>query len=268
MLELNKLYCCDCMEGMAQFPDQYFSVAIVDPPYGVGGITYMPHKRIKAIGGFLDEYNIVVATLDMAQRSNVKSKYLTDTCHGKVGAKTIKDFGDENVAPGPEYFKELFRVSRHQIIWGGNNYILPPSRNYVVWRKTTVAEKFSMAMCEYAWVSINGNAKYFECAPQGTKDDPRLHPAQKPIALYKWLLKQYANPGDKILDTHVGSASSLIACYDGGYDFIGFEINQNYYDAAKKRLDNAMAQKRMYEPDTTQSSLMFVDKGDDYERRL
>ena len=117
-LELNKLHHMDCLEGMRQFPEGYFDLAIVDPPYGVGAITYMPHKRTKAVGGYVDEYSIVVAVLDMAQRSNVKNKYCVDVVHGQSGKSTIKNFGDENVAPGPEYFKELFRVSKNQVIWG------------------------------------------------------------------------------------------------------------------------------------------------------
>ena len=256
MLELNRLYNMDCMEGMAQLPDGYFDVAIVDPPYGVGSITYMPHKRTKAIGGFLDEYNIMVATLDMAQRSSVKRKYLPSIVHSESGAKTIKNFGDENVAPGPDYFKELFRVSKNQVIWGGNNYILPPSRNFVVWDKG-ISPDFSMAMCEYAWVSFNDNAKiikniYADKNRTQLKED-RIHPTQKPIELYHWLLKRYAKPGDKILDTHVGSASSLIAYYEMGYDYIGFELDSDYYAAASERLENAMKQKCLFAAENTQT---------------
>jgi site-specific DNA-methyltransferase (adenine-specific) len=234
------------MEGMKQFPDKYFELAIVDPPYGVGSITYAPGKRNKCPGGYIDKYDITMAVINMEQRASVKQKRLIDVEHGENSKSTIAGFGDENVNPAPEYFAELMRVSENQIIWGGNYYVLPPSRGFVVWRKTTVAESFSMAMCEYAWLSINQNAKYWEGAPQGTAQDPRIHPTQKPVKLYEWLLTNYAKPGDKILDTHVGSASSLIACHNYGFDYIGFEIDQDYYEAAQTRLNAVIAQVSMF----------------------
>lgn len=104
-----------------------------------------------------------------------------------------------------------------------------------------------MAMCEYAWTSFNGNAKMFECAPQGDKIDKRFHPTQKPIKLYEWLLRNYAKEGDKILDTHVGSASSLIACHRGGYEYWGFEIDPTYYKMANERLEREKAQVSIFD---------------------
>ena len=150
-----------------------------------------------------------------------------------------------DVAPGDDYFQELFRVSRNQIIWGGNYFNLPPTRCFIVWRKLTISEKFTMAMAEYAWASFNENAKVFECAPQGTANEKRFHPTQKPVKLYQWLLKNYAKPGDKIIDTHVGSASSLIACHRAGLEYWGYEIDPIYYAKAKERLDRETAQIRM-----------------------
>ena len=147
-----------------------------------------------------------------------------------------------DVAPEQDYFDELFRVSRYQIIWGGNYFNLPPSRNFIVWRKLSISESFSMAMAEYAWTNIVGNAKVFECMPQGTANEQRFHPTQKPIKLYSWLLSKYAKPGMKILDTHVGSASSLIACHRAGLEYWGFEIDPIYYKAAKERLERETAQ--------------------------
>jgi len=232
----------DCMDGMAQFPDKYFELAIVDPPYGVGSVTYIPGERENTCGGYIDKYNVIVATLDYNQRR--KSK--VDVVHGGNSKSTIDGFGDENVSPSPAYFKELFRVSKNQIIWGGNYFLLPPSRGFVIWRKTTVSESFSMAMCEYAWISFNANSKIFDGAPQGTVADPRIHPTQKPVALYEWLMKNYAKPGDKILDTHVGSASSLIACHNLGYEYIGFEIDPDYHAAATERLEAVKAQTKLY----------------------
>jgi site-specific DNA-methyltransferase (adenine-specific) len=230
---------------MREFPNNYFDLAIVDPPYGIGTLAYTPGKRINASGqGFIDKYEIIAAVYSSAQSSKVKKHNVE---HNRLSNETTRGFGDNNENPPPEYFAELFRVSKSQIIWGGNYFILPPSRNFIVWRKTTVAESFSMAMCEYAWVSIDGNSKYIELAPQGTASDPRIHPTQKPIALYSWILNTYAKPGDKILDTHVGSASSLIACNRAGYDYIGFEIDKNYYDKAMERLEAAKAQLSIFD---------------------
>ena len=152
-----------------------------------------------------------------------------------------------DVAPGEEYFNELARVSKNQIIWGGNYFRLPPTRCFLVWRKLTISEGFSMAMCEYAWTSFNDNAKLFECAPQGSAKEKRFHPTQKPVKLYNWIFGRYAKPGDKILDTHVGSASSLIAAHRHGLIFTGFEIDKEYYDRAKERLDAEMAQISLYD---------------------
>ena len=162
-----------------------------------------------------------------------------------MGDKVRKKIIAWDVAPGKEYFDELFRISRNQIIWGGNYFQLPPTRCFVIWRKLTISEKFTMAMAEYGWTSFTGNAKVFECAPQGAASEERFHPTQKPIKLYEWLLRLYAKPGDKILDTHVGSASSLIAFHRAGLDYWGFEIDPVYYEKAKARLDRETAQMRM-----------------------
>lgn len=159
-----------------------------------------------------------------------------------VGDEICKKIVAWDVAPEQSYFDELFRVSRYQIIWGGNYFDLPPSRNFIIWRKLTISENFSMAMAEYAWTNIVGNAKVFECAPQGKANEQRFHPTQKPVALYTWLLSKYAKPGMKILDTHVGSASSLIACHRAGLKYWGFEIDPVYYKAARERLERECAQ--------------------------
>ena len=248
MLELNKLYNMDCMEGMAQFPDNFFELAIVDPPYGVGSITYMPHKRTNAVGGYLDEYSVTIATFDALRTSTVKKKYMPGVVRSDCGKDTIKNFGDENVSPGPEYFAELFRVSKNQIIWGGNYYLLPPSRCYIIWDKG-ISEDFLMAMCEQAWTSFADNAKIikgiYADKNRTQSKEARIHPTQKPVELYSWILGRYAKPGDKILDTHVGSASSLIACHNAGYEYVGFEIDEDYYNAATERMEAHLAQMTM-----------------------
>lgn len=164
-----------------------------------------------------------------------------------MGEQIRKKIVAWDTAPGQDYFDELFRVSRNQIIWGGNYFNLPPTRCFIVWRKATISESFSMAMAEYAWTSFTSNAKVYECMPQGDKNDQRFHPCQKPVQLYLWLLDNYAKKGDKILDTHAGSASSLVACHIQGIDGWGFEIDKDYYKQAKLRLDRAKDQVSIFE---------------------
>ena len=161
-----------------------------------------------------------------------------------MGGEVRKKIRAWDVAPGKEYFEEHFRVSRNQIIWGGNYFDLPTNRNFIVWRKTNIPEDFTMAMCEYAWTSFNENAKLYECAPQ---DKSRFHPTQKPVSLYQWILGRYAQKGDIILDTHAGSASSLVACHSMGHQFVGFEIDPDYYQKARERLELEMAQTSLFD---------------------
>jgi site-specific DNA-methyltransferase (adenine-specific) len=161
-----------------------------------------------------------------------------------LGEEIHKKIISWDVAPKQEYFSELFRISRNQIIWGGNYFSLPPTRCFLIWRKLTISEAFSMAMCEYAWTSFNSNAKWIEIAPQG--DPNRFHPTQKPIKLYTWILENYAKQGDKILDTHVGSASSLIACDRMGFECWGYEIDETYYKLAQERIKRELAQGTLF----------------------
>lgn len=147
-----------------------------------------------------------------------------------------------DVAPPQEYFDELRRVSRNQIIWGANYFRMPPTRCFVVWRKTNVAEGFDMAMAEYAWTSFDRNALVYEKSPIGQPG--RFHPTQKPIELYMWLLNKFAKDGDKILDTHLGSGSSRIAAYRLGFDFVGTEIDKEYFEQEEKRFAEETAQLR------------------------
>lgn len=165
-------------------------------------------------------------------------KYQTRT--GGIFSKDIRHW---DIAPPKEYFDELVRVSKNQIIWGGNYFGLPPTRCFLVWRKLTISENFTMAMAEYAWTSFNDNAKVFEYAPQ---DKARFHPTQKPVALYTWIFSKYARPGDKILDTHLGSGSSRIAAYDAGLDFTGFEIDKDYFEAQERRFAEYAAQMSLF----------------------
>lgn len=142
--------------------------------------------------------------------------------------------------PSKDYWDNLFRVSKEQIIWGANNFELPQWKGFVVWKKKTISEKFTMSMCEIASLSegLSTVSKMIEIAPQGTKSDPRIHPTQKPVKLYEWLLMNYVNNGDKILDTHLGSGSIAIACEKLNISLTALEINQEYYEKAKKRLED------------------------------
>lgn len=148
----------------------------------------------------------------------------------------------------------MFRVSKNQIIWGGNYFNLPPTRCFVVWDKLTISAEFSMAMCEYAWTSFKGkNAKRWEGAPQGTKADPRFHPTQKPVGLYKFLLSQFANKGDRILDPFLGSGSSRIAAWEMGFDFVGCEIDTGYFTMQEQRFSDYTSQGNLFLQDTPQT---------------
>lgn len=142
----------------------------------------------------------------------------------------------DNGTPAQEYFEELFRVSKNQIIWGANYYIdkLEPTKSFVTWVKPQISEKMSFAMSELAWTSHDKTSKVIELF---SVEKDRIHPTQKPVALYTWLLNNYAEKGDKILDTHVGSASSLIACHRAGFEFMGFELDEDYFKKASERLE-------------------------------
>lgn len=156
---------------------------------------------------------------------------------------TASDIRHWDIAPQQEYFDELARVSKQQIIWGGNYFGLPPTRCFLIWDKVNISENFTMSMCEYAWTSFNDNAKMFRFPPQ---DGKRFHPTQKPVALYKWIFDRYANDGYKILDTHLGSGSSRIAAYDAGLDFVGFEINERYFEKQEARFREHTAQMNLF----------------------
>lgn len=209
----------DCMEAMREFPDKFFDLAIVDPPYGLG------------MGGKL----------------NVNSKV------------NFKDKKWDSEIPSNEYFDELFRVSKNQIIWGGNYFPslwVAPCKEFIFWNKLNHHDNRSDG--ELAWTSFNGLCQYFEYMwdgnRYGTKGNIkgvgrptiRIHPTEKPIALYKWLLKNYAKEGDKILDTHLGSGSSRIAADSMGFDFWGYELDKEYFDASCKRFDQYKAQLNLF----------------------
>jgi site-specific DNA-methyltransferase (adenine-specific) len=150
--------------------------------------------------------------------------------------------------PTKEYFNELLRVSKEQIIWGANNFQLPQFKGFIVWKKLTISDDFTMSMAEIASISdgLGTTSKVFEYAPQGKKDDPRIHPTQKPKQLYKWILNKYAKQGDKILDTHLGSGSIAIAAHDYKYELTACELDKEYYDKAIQRIINHTNQQKLF----------------------
>lgn len=204
---MNVAYNMDCMEYMRTLPDKAFDLAVVDPPYR-DAAENAPTKDMRRNG-------------------------------------TLACFGDK---PTKEYFGELQRVSKEQIIWGANNFELPPYKGFLVWEKLTISEGFTMSQAEIAAISegLGTTSKIFKHMPQGTKGDPRIHPTQKPVALYAWIFSRYAKPGDKILDTHLGSGSSRIAAYDAGLDFVGCEIDKDYFAAQEERFAAYTAQLTMW----------------------
>ena len=166
----------------------------------------------------------------------------------QISGTKFKKYGKnknwDNEIPSKEYFNELFRVSKNQIIWGGNYFYLKPTRCFLIWDKQQ-PQNVSFASCELAWTSFDQSAKTFYMRPQNA-DNIRIHPTQKPVKLYDWLLMNYAKEGDKIFDTHLGSGSIAIACHNLGYDLTGYELDKEYYDNAIKRIKNHQAQTRIF----------------------
>lgn len=167
---------------------------------------------------------------------------ITDSGRLKKYNKNKERWDDKT--PPKEYFQQLFRVSKNQIIWGANYFGLPPCRGFLIWDKQQ-PEDVSFASCEYAWTSFDVSAKTFYFS--ALRDNvARIHPTQKPVALYAWIYSRYAKPGDKILDTHLGSGSSRIAAWDAGLDFVGCEIDKDYFDAQEKRFQEHTAQENLF----------------------
>ena len=225
-------YNMDCMEGMKDFPDKYFDLAVVDPPYGINATKFSNGTGLKN-----HSKNNSTAVKVRKGRLNKGA--------GKLKGRVLNNLNcDWDFAPPPkEYFDELFRVSKNQIIWGGNYFDLPPTRGIIVWDKMQPWENFSQV--EYAWTSFNSPAALYKY--RNTNDKGKIHPTQKPVDIYIYILQRYAKPGDVILDTHVGSGSSLIACRETGHKYVGFEIDKEYYDKAKARIDASVAQTNIFD---------------------
>ena len=202
---MNVAYNMDCMEAMRKMPDLYFDLAVVDPPYGIN----INHNMGRRKGEKPSEYKRVT--------------------------------WDER-PPSPEYFKELLRVSKHQIIWGANHFVsMIPAANshcWLCWDKG-FSEEVSFASFELAWTNFDMPCKRLALS---SAQPGRIHPTQKPVALYDWIFSKFAHPGEKILDTHLGSGSSRIAAHDAGLDFVGFEIDPDYFTAQEERYSAHTAQ--------------------------
>ena len=221
------------MELMARYPDNYFELAIVDPPYGIG-----------------------------ASKQSASSSKMKGRKNSVIKRSTLKSKDWDNETPTIEYFNELFRVSKEQIIWGGNYFELPLINSWLIWNKLQVLETRSDG--EMAWTSFKIPLKIIPLLQDGFKrgqnvgynqpviyNEPfsgkqTIHPTQKPVALYKWLLDKYAKQNDKILDTHLGSGSIAIACHDYGFDLTACELDKEYFDKAMQRINNHTSQQKLF----------------------
>ena len=227
------------MDYLPQFPDKYFELAIVDPPYGINSEKMSMGSNKTRTGK--NQYP-GISTAEKIRKGRLNQGA------GKLKNRILNtmDCGWDKEPPGKEYFEQLFRVSKNQIIWGGNYFPLPPTRGIVCWDKFQPWENFSQF--ELAWTSFDKPAAIFRYSNTGGKNDERkIHPTQKPISLYDWILSKYANPGEKILDTHVGSASSLISFHKNGFDYIGFEKDPYYYNLANNRLEEYKSQITLFD---------------------
>lgn len=203
----------DNMQLMARYPDNYFELAIVDPPYGIN-----------------------LANMNMGIGNTKKAS--------KAKNRKWKPKDWDNEIPKDEYFIELQRVSKNQIIWGGNYFNLGICNKFIIWDKE-VPEGLSFSDCEYAWTSFSGANKIFRYSAYLNKSE-KFHPTQKPPQLYKWLLDKYAKQGDKILDTHLGSGSIAIACHDYAFELTACELDAEYYEKAIQRIKNHTNQQKLF----------------------
>ena len=251
----NIAYNCDCLEYMRTLPDGYFDLCVADPPYGDamqadGEIDHLHSSARQQERERTQQWNRFGQRFDRYKHEIAPYTHTSGEPVARTGGTWAEKYGKKiiswDVAPENEVFAEIFRVSRNQIIWGGNYFDLPPTRCFLIWRKLSISESFTMAMAEYAWTSFNGNAKVFEAAPQGKADDPRFHPTQKPVELYAWIYNLFAESGMKVFDPFLGSGSSRIAAYNAGLDFVGCEIDKYYFDKQEERFAVQTAQMNLF----------------------
>ena len=196
----------DCMEYMRTLPDKFFDLAVVDPPYGIG------------------------ASIGFGRSQKESTKIIKKKCW-------------DNSIPTKEYFDNLIRITGNRIIWGGNYFNLSPTRCFLVWDKLNAGRDF--ADCEQAWTSFDAVARMFQYRVANDHKE-RIHPTQKPIKLYEWILTNYAKPGQTIFDSHMGSGSSAIAANNLGFEYVGCELDTDYYEAACKRIAHHASQERLF----------------------
>ena len=203
----------DNMDLMASFPDNYFDLAIVDPPYGI--------ERFKKVTTTPSEKDVHAKRFQRMESVN-------------------------NTKPSDEYWNELFRVSKNQIVFGANNFQMPPSEYFLIWDKKQAMPNF--ARCEFAWVSmgLKTPAKICEHSIHVHNQTEKIHPTQKPVYLYKWIMDNYAKQGNKILDTHLGSGSIAIACHDYGFELTACELDPEYYEKAIQRIKDHCSQQKLF----------------------
>ena len=216
----------DCMDLMKRYPNKHFDLAITDPPYGIGFDGENP-------------------SMSEGLKKDGSKRFIKTWRNPKEKGYIRKNW--DNEIPKDEYFKELFRVSKKQIICGGNYFDLPKTGGWIIWDKCVSMP--SLSKCELLWTSFLNHTEIFKFLWAGYRKAEvvnRQHPTQKPIALYKWLLINYAKPGDKILDTHLGSGSIAIACKDLRFDLTACEIDEDYFEAAKKRIDEHFIQEALF----------------------
>lgn len=235
-MPISEVFNEDNMVGMARYPDKFFDLAIVDPPYGINAPNMQMGHGAKSRGG-----RPSTAVSLRKGRLNIGS--------GKLKGRILNNsqIGWDSEIPSDQYFSELDRVSINQIIWGGNYFGLPATRCIVCWDKVQPWENFSQ--WEMAWTSFDKPAAIFKLGcTGGSNSETKIHPTQKPVKLYAWLLSKFANPGDKILDTHMGSQSSRIAAYKMGFDYWGWELDPEYFKDGNKRFKEQTAQQQLFLP--------------------
>ncbi len=207
----SEVYLEDCVKALKRYADKHFDLAIVDPPYGI----------------------------------NFSETIEKNTWNKRLKKKHSAKYWDKEI-PNEDYFNELMRVSKNQIIWGGNYFLefLPSTPCFLIWFKS---QNFTGADCEMAWTSFKSPTRSLNLSRVvAHTSEIKIHPTQKNIKIYDWCLKNYAKPNDLILDTHLGSGSSRIAAYKGGFNFVGFEIDQEYYDKQEKRFNDFKSQLRLF----------------------
>lgn len=231
----------DCVEYMKDLPDKAFDLAIVDPPYGINAQDMQMGSHATRKGEFNNGSGPGISTAVKLKKGRLNS----GGGHFKGKNLTTMNCDWDNAIPSAEYFEELKRVSKNQIIWGSNYFPLPPTRCMVCWDKKQPWDNFSQI--ELAWTSFDYPAKLFSLSNRGgANDENKIHPTQKPISLYKYVIDQFATEGDKILDTHLGSGSIAIACHDYKFSLVGCELDKDYYEAACKRFKNHIAQTSLF----------------------